>query len=57
MEKDLSLKYSRNLSDETMISEDLMSNTATDELTKSNKNKIVGSDSNVKEVSFNCYLH
>ena len=42
-----------------MISGNLISNTATDELnkTKSNENKDIGLDSNVKEVSFNCYLH
>ena len=59
MEKDLSLKYSRNLSDEKIINGNLISNTATDELnkTKSNENNIIGLDSNVKEVSFNCYLH
>ena len=59
MEKDLSLRHSRNLVDEKMIRGNLISNTATDELnkTKSNENKVIGLDSNVKEVSFNCYLH
>ena len=59
VEKDLSLRYSRNLSDEKNISGNSISKTATDELnkTKSNENNIIGLDSNVKEVSFNCYLH
>ena len=59
MEKDLSLRSSRNLIGEKIISENLMSNTTNDVLkeTKSNENKAIGLGSNVKEVSFNCYLH
>ena len=59
MKKDLSLRSSRNLSDEKIISGNLISNTATDELnkTKSNENNVIGLDSNVREVSSNCYLH
>ena len=59
MEKNLSLRSSRNLIGEKIISENLMSNTTNDVLkeTKSNENKAIGLGSNVKEVSFNCYLH
>ena len=59
MEKDLSLRSSRNLIGEKIISENLMSNTTNDVLkeTKSNENKAIGLGSNVKEVSFNCYIH
>ena len=59
MEKDLSLRSSRSLIDEKITSGNLISNTANDEVnkTKSNENKVVGLDSNVTEVSFNCYLH
>ena len=59
MEKDLSLRSSRNLIGEKIISENLMSNTTNDVLkeTKSNENKAIGLGSNIKEVSFNCYLH
>ena len=59
MEKDLSLRSSRNLIGEKMINENLMSNTTNDVLkeTKSNEKKAIGLGSNVKEVSFNCYIH
>ena len=59
MEKDLSLKSSGNLIGEKMINENLMTNTTNDVLkeTKSNENKAIGLGSNIKEVSFNCYLH
>ena len=59
MEKNLSLRSSRNLIGEKMINENLMTNTTNDVLkeTKSNENKAIGLGSNIKEVSFNCYLH
>ena len=58
-EKDLSLRCRRNLAGEKMIIEKQISNTANDILNenKSNENMVIGLDSNVKEVSFNCYLH
>ena len=58
-EKDLSLRCRRNLAGDKMISKKQISNTANDILNenKSNENMVIGLGSNVKEVSFNCYLH
>ena len=56
---DLSLRCRRNLAGEKMIIEKQISNPANDIMNenKSNENMVIGLGSNVREVSFNCYLH